>query len=79
MPADLRIIRAIAGRWKNSDPRMYEQFLRVLDQHVLDVTVAVTEAPSSEILQAQGRAQEARKIFQLFYETLDDMPTGATP
>lgn len=69
MAVDLKLIRQIAGHWKNVDPRMYEQFLRLLDRHVQEVTVAVTEAPSAEILQAQGRAQNARQFLRLFTET----------
>lgn len=69
MAVDLNRIRVIAGLWKNTDPRLYEQFLRLLDEHVQEVTVAVTEAPSAEILQAQGRAQNARQFLRLFTET----------
>lgn len=68
MQVDLRQISDIAGLWKNMDPRLYEKFLRLLDAWTTQVTVAVTEAPSSEILQAQGRAQQARKMLQLFVE-----------
>lgn len=71
MPADLKRLSEIAGRWKNADPQLYEQFLRVLDQYVFEVTVAVTEAPSTEILQAQGQAKQARKFLLLFTENLE--------
>lgn len=78
MPAiDTRVISEIAGLFKNADPRLYEKFIRILDQYTTEVTVAVTEAPASEILQAQGRAQQARKFFQLFAETRDvNRPTA---
>lgn len=69
MAVDTKRISVIAGRWKNFDPQLYEQFMRVLDAYVFEVTVAVTEAASTEILQAQGRAQQARKFMQLFTET----------
>lgn len=71
MPADTKKLSEIAGRWKGHDPQLYTQFLTVLEQYVFDVTVAVTEAPSTEILQAQGRAQQARKFLQLFTEHLE--------
>lgn len=74
---DPKLISEIAGLWKNSDPALYEKFLRVLDAYVTVTVTAVTEAPSSEILQAQGRAQQARKFFQLFVETRE--PNRATP
>lgn len=69
MAVDLNKIRQIAGRWKNVDPRLYDQFLHLLKEHVQEVTVAVTEAPSADILQAQGRAQTARQFLRLFTET----------
>lgn len=77
MAADLKKISEIAGMWKNIDPKLYEEFLRRLDQWTFEVTVAVTEAPSGEILQAQGRAQQARKFMQVFSEVLE--PNRATP
>ena len=54
--------------FKNMDPRIYEKFIRILDAYVTEITVAVTEAPTDEILVAKGRAQIARKFFQLFTE-----------
>lgn len=79
MASDPRRISLIANRWKNYDPRLYELFLREMDAYVFDVTVAVTEAPSDQILQAQGRAQQARKFMQLFAEPLDEPTQRATP
>jgi len=70
-----RDLTAIAYLFKNADPPLYEKFLRTLDAYVFDVTVAVTEAPSGEILQAQGRAQQARKFMQIFSEALTFKPT----
>lgn len=58
--------------FKNQDPKAYEQTIRLLDQYVTELTVAVTEAPSDQILVAQGRAQQARKFFQLFTELPPD-------
>jgi hypothetical protein len=71
MPADTKKISEIAGRWKNANPELYRQFLVILEHYTFDVTVAVTEAASNEILQAQGRAQQARKFLLLFTENLD--------
>jgi hypothetical protein len=76
MPADPKKISEIAGRWKNHDPQLYSQFLTVLEQYVFEVTVAVSEASSAEILQAAGRAQQARKFFLLFTEHLEPRATS---
>lgn len=64
-------IKRIAGLYKNMDPKIYEQFLRHFDAWTFDVTVAVTEAPPTEILTLQGRAQQMRKVMQVFDEVLE--------
>lgn len=69
---DFTALKVIAEKWKNYDPRLYEQFLRTLDQSVFAVTVAVTEAPNDQILQAQGRAQMARKFMQVFVDAVEN-------
>lgn len=61
--------------FKNMDPKVYEQTIRLIDQYVTELTVAVTEAPPDQILVAQGRAQQARKFFQIFTE----LPEDTTP
>jgi hypothetical protein len=58
--------------FKNIDPKIYEQFIRLVDQRVTELTVAVTEAPPDQILVCQGRAQEARKMFQILTELPED-------
>lgn len=70
MAVDLKQLGQVASTWKNFDPKLYETFLRLLDQWTFEITVAVTEAPSTEVLQAQGRAQQARKTLQVFSEAL---------
>lgn len=54
--------------FKNADPRVYETFIRVLDQYTTELTVAVTEAPPAEVFNLQGRAQMARKFLKMFTE-----------
>jgi hypothetical protein len=76
MASDLKKISEIANRWRGSDPELYKQFLLILEQYTFEITVAVTETPSTEILQAQGRAQQARKFLLLFTEHLE--PNRAT-
>jgi hypothetical protein len=76
MPIDPRKFSEIASRWKSADPHLYQQFLTLLEQYAFDVTLAVTEAPSTEILQAQGRAQQARKFLLMFSENLEPRATS---
>jgi hypothetical protein len=61
--------------FKNADPRVYDKFIRALDQYVTAAVIATTEAPVTEIMNAQGRAQMARKFFQLFTE----LPVSTDP
>lgn len=68
MAVDTTKLSEFATKFKNHDPHTYEQFLRLLDQYVAEVTVAVTQASPAEILVMQGRAQQALKFFQLFTE-----------
>lgn len=77
MKVDPGHISEIMGRFKNQDPRLFDQYLRVLDAYVQDVTAAVTEAAPGEILQYQGRAQQAIKFYRLCAETKD--PKEPTP
>lgn len=74
---DMKKLTNVIGLLKNADPVAYEQFLRLLDQWTFDITVAVTQAPSTDILQAQGRAQQAIAFTRVFTEALE--PKRATP
>jgi hypothetical protein len=65
---DTRIFNTFALKFRNQDPSVYEKFIRNLDQYVTEITAAVTEAPPDQVLNAQGRAQQARKFFQLLTE-----------
>lgn len=76
MPVDTKQISELAGKLKNANPQVYEQFLVLLDLYVLDQFLLLSSAPSAEVLQAQGRAQQARKFVQIFTENLD--PPSAT-
>lgn len=65
--------------FKNMDPKVYEQTIRLIDQRVTELTVAVTEAPPDQILVCQGRAQEARKMFQILTELPEDTSAPQQP
>lgn len=66
MTVDPKQITLFAEKFRNYDPVQYEQFLRMLDAYTFDVTIAVTEAATDQLLNLQGRAQQARKFMQLF-------------
>lgn len=62
-------ISELAHFFKNADPRVYEKFIAILTECSQELTVAVTTVPMEQILEARGRAQQARKFLQLFVET----------
>lgn len=72
-------IQRVAEKFRNLDPKLYEMFLRLMDAWTFEVTVAVTTASSADILQAQGRAQQARKTMQVFSEPPPPEANSATP
>lgn len=72
-------VSEFAWFFRNADPRVYDAFIRFLDQYTYDVTVAVTDASNDDILTAKGRAQQARKFFQLFSEPREPKPQPSPP
>lgn len=50
---------------KNAEPEAYDLFARALEAKVYELVTATVNAPSSDILVAQGRAQAGQKFFQL--------------
>lgn len=65
---NLNLISECMMFFKNADPRVYEKFIRVLDQYTTELTVAVTDASPEDIFKLQGQAQMARKFLKLFTE-----------
>jgi hypothetical protein len=55
-------------RLKNSNPTGWDDFVQVFDCYATEVTVAVTQAPSDEILRMQGRAQQCLALLRLMRE-----------
>lgn len=79
MATDLNEISKRFKLFRNMDPRVYEQQLRLMDQWVDELTVAVTTASPDQILVAQGRAQIARKFLQTMIELPPDEPAQPNP
>lgn len=49
---------------KNAAPEEFGVFLHNLETYADELTVAVTQAPPTEIMNAQGRAQIARALVR---------------
>lgn len=79
MPVDETKFGEFATKFRNHDPAVYEQFLRLLDAYVAEVTVAVTQASSADILVFQGRAQQAQKFLRVLSEFREPKPRPPSP
>lgn len=75
----LNLVSHTANHLKNSSPEMYGEFLKALSVYMENVTVAVTNARSDEILVAQGNAQMIRKIVQILNECDKTQQQRPTP
>ncbi len=69
---DHKLISWRLRQFKNMDPAIYEALIDLMKQYVTELTVAVTDAPADQILVCQGRAQQARKMLQIFTELPTD-------
>jgi hypothetical protein len=75
MPAvDLTKFGEFATKFRNHDPHVYEQFLRLLDAYTYEITVAVTQATPADILVKQGQAQQAIMFMRLLSEFREPKP-----
>lgn len=66
--ADLVAISKHFQMLRSHDPRLYDMLLSLVEDRVMEVTVAVSEAPPDQVLVAQGMAREARKWLKLMTE-----------
>lgn len=71
-------LAAAALRMRSEAPRTWDDFLLALDAYVLDVTVAVTDAPQDQVLLRQGYARNARELLRIF-QTCHQQPAAQRP
>lgn len=60
-------------------PREWEVFVQCFDAYATEVTVAVTAADQSEVLNAQGRAQAFLHLLKTFRECHTQTPQQTPP
>lgn len=72
MAVDPQVFGIFAQKFRNHDPKTYDRFLEILAAWTHEVTVAVTQADPSNILNAQGRAQQQLKVLQVLSEYRDE-------
>lgn len=53
---------------RNGNPEVFDAFVEAVHDRMSTITVAVTEAPSGDILVCQGRAQESRAFLRILRE-----------
>lgn len=56
-------VKHFAFALRNADPATYEQFITAFDAYATEITVAVTDAPPSDLLNLQGRAKQTLVIL----------------
>lgn len=66
-PSD--ILRYYARTLELAAPKEWADFVQVFDAYAADVTLAVTNAASDEVLVAQGKARAFLHLLKLFRET----------
>lgn len=49
---------------KNCAPQAFQDFLNEFNTYTHEVTVAVMDAPSEDVLQMQGRAKQCRALLK---------------
>lgn len=59
-------VKHFAFALRNADPAAYGSFLEAFDAYATEITVAVTQAPASEILNLQGRAAQTLALLDVF-------------
>jgi hypothetical protein len=74
MAVDTKAMSECFRLLKNAEPHVYERALRYLDAYVHELTVAVTEAPTEDILVCKGRAQQGIKFFRMLTEFREPQP-----
>lgn len=68
-----------ANQLRGADPKAYESFITALDAYATEITVAVTDAPATEILNMQGRAKQTLIILALLKTPKAITPTQQQP
>lgn len=66
-------------RLKNANPEAWDDFVQCFDIYATEVTVAVTQAPSEDILRMQGRAQQCLALLRTMRECAKAPPAQAAP
>lgn len=56
-------------RLRNNAGDAFEEFIKDFEKYAYEVTDDVLKADASNILEAKGRAQMARKLLQMFRDT----------
>lgn len=62
------VVSQYALRLRSADPKAFEAFVEAFDAYATQVTVAVTDADQSSVLNCQGRAQAFLSILKMLRE-----------
>lgn len=62
------IFKELCLSLRNTDPKLWEQFVQCFDTYTIEVMSQMTGAPSDAILNMQGRAQQCKALLRIFAE-----------
>jgi hypothetical protein len=68
MASPIRDLKETLRRLRNASPDVYDRFLSVFNDLVLEAYKDLSDAPSDQILVQQGRTQQLRALLRLFVE-----------
>jgi hypothetical protein len=67
-PTTANMLKAFALQLKNANPKAWDAFVECMDVYTTEVTIALTAAPATEILNMQGRSQQCLALLRIFRE-----------
>ena len=68
-PDPILVLKQFGRDLQGSNPKAWDGFVSAFDVYCMDVTVAVSRAPTDVILEAKGRALQMQEVLK----TLNDL------
>lgn len=65
-PSTDQLFKQLCLSLRNADPKLWDQFVQCFDVYTMEVLMALSAAPDTEILRMQGRAQQCRTLLNVF-------------
>lgn len=73
-PTTVQMFKHFALQLKNANPKAFDAFVETMDVYATEVTLQLTAAPQTEILNMQGRAQQCLALLRMLRECAPPAP-----